>query len=125
MTRIRAYLDALEDPACPVPPGPRTIQDHVMLAVVALVVVADGEVSEDEVEVFRRLAPEFNDAQIRAFIQRVAKDGLDIRQVAKVFPSEDERDDLVELVERAVWADGLVHSGERAVLMQILRGLEE
>jgi tellurite resistance protein len=123
MARVDEYLDRINDPRLPAltPDNPA---DAVLLALLAHVAFADGEVADTEVEFLARVLPGRDRDALRQWAVTMGGRPFDYRVVARVLPTEDERWKGLRFAARMAWKDGVLETEERTVLERLSSALE-
>ena len=122
MTTPRDLLRVLDDPAAPAfvvsdEPG------EVLLTLVAHILLADGDLSDDEVRAVERLLGGRKKPP-RETLMELAGRPLDYQRLADLFPDPRDRDDVVTLAEHGVWGDDKVEPGEVDILDKLAEVLK-
>lgn len=123
MARVDEYLDRVDNPQLPAltPDNPA---DAVLLALLAHVSFADGQVDDAEVDFLSRVLPGRDPDALRQWAATMGSRPFDYRVVAKVLPTEEERWKGLRFAARMAWKDGVLENQERSVLGQLATALE-
>jgi tellurite resistance protein len=98
--------------------------DAALLALLAAVAFADGEVDDDEVQFLKRVLPGRTDAALRQWAKAAGARPLKLEAIARALPSMEERWRALRFTVRMAWKDGTLHAGEKDLLEQLCVALE-
>ena len=90
--------------------SPRDADTELLFTVLAHFFAADDKLDGREREVMRKLAPDI--PNIKQYIEERQRRPLDLEALARAFPDQDDRRDIVEILEHAMWADYQVDERE-------------
>lgn len=122
MSRVRAFLDRIDDPSLPPLPlgDPR---DAPLLALLVHLATVDGQVHGDEFALLQRLRPDLEPGALLTWVSEVAAAPLDLDAIVAATSSVDERWDVLRLAARMVGMDGELDQEEAARLGELARKL--
>jgi uncharacterized tellurite resistance protein B-like protein len=122
MARVDEYLELVDDPRrTSLHPG--NPADGALHALLAHVAFADGAVTDHELEFLQRVLPGRDPIALRAWAVEAGARPLDLRAVARVLPSVEERWKGLRFAIRMAWKDGTVGREERDVLGRLVEAL--
>ncbi len=120
MSRVQDFIDVLSDPNGPSLEG-HDRNDDMLRTFIAHIFFADDELAPAELAAFGRLCPGKRD--VESYIQMLRERPLDLDGLAAAFATVDERAQLYQLAEKAVFGDDKVVHGEVDLLEQVMRHL--
>lgn len=97
--------------------------DDALLALLAHVAAADGEVRDDELEMLAATLPTWNPAEVEAFVLRVAGGPAELDRLAAAFATDDERWTALRFVSRMAAKDAVVSPDELDLLQRLAAAL--
>lgn len=123
MARVDEFLAVVEDPyRRALEPG--NPADGALLALLAVVAFADGEVDDHELAFLQRVLPGRDPAALRAWAQESGRRPLDLRAVARALPTPEDRWKGLRFGVRMAWKNGELADEERALLTRLAGALE-
>ncbi len=82
---------------------------------------ADLDFDKREFALLLRVLP---DIDAREYVKSVAARRLDLARLAELFPNQDDRHDIVTLVEHAAWSDAKLDRAESSLRQRLIEVLE-
>ena len=123
MGGVDELLALVDDPRAPaLTPGDPV--DNALLALLAQVAFADGEVDDSEVAFLQRVLPGRDAEALRAWAVDMGSRPLDLAALAQALPSPDERWKGLRFAIRMAWRDGALAAQEEAYLARLVSALE-
>jgi uncharacterized tellurite resistance protein B-like protein len=121
-SRVDQYLQLMDDPrGTALHPGDPA--DAALLALLAAVAFADGDVDDAELEYLEKVLPGRDPEALRGWVQQQGQRPLDVAALARALPTPDERWKGLRFAARMAWKDGRLADEERALLARIVQAL--
>ncbi|GEM_PF-2346709 len=121
-SRIDSFLAVLEDPAAP-PLAGTDPADAALLALLAHVAFADGQVGDEEFALLSRLFPGLESGDILGRVAASLEAGLDVDGLARALPSLVDRAKALRFATHMAWADDQMDPGESELIRDLARQL--
>lgn len=99
-------------------------EDAALLALLAAVAFADGEVDDDEVAFLKRVLPGRTDAALRQWAKAAGARPLKLEAIARALPTPEGRWRALRFTVRMAWKDGTLDASERALLENLCAAFE-
>lgn len=93
---------------------------RALLGLLAHTYFADGRLDESEIAQMRRLA---GVEDVTSLLEELRQQPLDIAKLGELFSDPKDRDDIVTLVEHAVWGDNDPDDAEWDIIDKLVEGL--
>jgi uncharacterized tellurite resistance protein B-like protein len=122
MSRVRAFLDRIEDPKLP-PLEPGDPRDRALLSLLVHLAAIDGTVESDEFALLQLLRPDLSAGELLSWVADTSGEPLDLDEVVNSTSSIDERWDVLRFAARMVAMDGDVQQLEASRLGELARKL--
>jgi uncharacterized tellurite resistance protein B-like protein len=122
MARVDEFLELVDDPRRPaIRPGHPA--DAALLALLAHVAFADGDVDDTELSFLSRVLPDRDPEALRRWAGDEGARPFDLAAVARALPAVEERWKALRFAVRMAWKDGTIAPEERALLARLVRAL--
>lgn len=99
-------------------------EDAALLALLATVAFADGEVDDDEVQFLKRVLPGRTDAALRQWAKAAGARPLKLEAIALALPTPEDRWRALRFTVRMAWKDGSLDPAERELLERLCVAFE-
>ena len=99
-------------------------EDAALLALLAAVAFADGEVDDGEVQFLKRVLPGRTEAALRQWAKAAGARPLKLDAIALALPGTEDRWRALRFTVRMAWKDGSLHPVEREVLNRLCVAFE-
>ncbi len=99
-------------------------EDAALLALLAAVAFADGEVDDDEVAFLKRVLPGRTDAALRQWAKAAGARPLKLEAIAKALPTPEHRWRALRFTVRMAWKDGTLDASEKVLLEGLCAAFE-
>lgn len=99
-------------------------EDAALLALLASIAFADGEVDDDEVAFLKRVLPGRTDAALRQWAKAAGARPLKLEAIARALPTPESRWRALRFTVRMAWKDGTLDPAEKNVLENLCAAFE-
>ena len=121
MARVDDYLDLVAGERNSLESGHPA--DEALLALLVHVAFSDGHVDDHELAFLQRVLPDRDEAALRVWVTEVCSEPLNLKAVANVLETDDERWKCLRYASRMAWKDGYLAEEEQSLLESLATAL--
>ncbi|MBT3222910.1 MAG: TerB family tellurite resistance protein [Proteobacteria bacterium] len=121
MARVDDYLDLVAGDRNSLESGHPA--DEALLGLLVHVAFSDGHVDDHELSFLQRVLPDRDEAALREWVTQVCGEPLNLKAVAQVLETDDERWKCLRYAARMAWKDGYLAVEEKSLLESLAAAL--